>query len=183
MYSQAIDRSPRMPSLWIEWANVDAERRRFSEAVVKLDRARTLDENRPDAWLLRGHVHALQRDAARALVAYDRALSLRPQDVAATRGRAIALASLMRWDEALTAVTDALALAPDDPTSTRLRTELMSNPLQERNTARYLDSILSWGRTLPGVAVLRMVNLRGSASPHRPTYVGRVPRSGPAVGL
>jgi tetratricopeptide (TPR) repeat protein len=126
-YARAISLSPRLPSLWIEWANVDVERRRFTDAVAKLDRALALDESQFDAWLLRGHALLFDRDALKALAAYDRALTLKPSDVAASRGRAIALASLDRRDEAILAVDEVLARAPGDAASVRLRERLLAS--------------------------------------------------------
>jgi tetratricopeptide (TPR) repeat protein len=118
--------SPGIPALWAEWASVDAERRRFEEALDKLRRAIDLDNRYFDAWLLRGHLRALQGQHAEALAAYDQALERKARDVAALRGRAIALAELSRPAESMTTLDTLLAIVPDDAVALRLRTQLQN---------------------------------------------------------
>ena len=49
LYADATTRAPGLTPLWIEWARVDIDRRRFPEAIEKLKRALALDEFRPEA--------------------------------------------------------------------------------------------------------------------------------------
>jgi O-antigen ligase len=60
LYAEATERSPRRPMLWIEWANVDGERRRFAEGLAKLDRAIALDATRREALVLREQLSSLR---------------------------------------------------------------------------------------------------------------------------
>jgi tetratricopeptide (TPR) repeat protein len=56
LYADATERSPGLTSLWIEWARVDVDRRRFPEAIDKLTRALALDDARTEARELRDEV-------------------------------------------------------------------------------------------------------------------------------
>ena len=127
-YARATALAPGLPALWIEWANVDAERRDFPSALDKLARAIGLDETRIDAWRLRGLIYALLQRPDDALADYDRALAIAPADVVALRGRAFALAELGRQDEALSAVSQVLAVAPADNAALGLRARLNAEP-------------------------------------------------------
>ena len=123
-YTRAAQLAPGLPTLWVEWANVDAERRRLPESITKLNHAITLDPQAADAWMLRGLARTLSGQVDLALADYERALSLRPADVVALRGRAVALAELGRRDAALTAVEELLRLQPQDAIALRLKARL-----------------------------------------------------------
>ncbi len=123
-YRRATELAPGLPGLWVEWANVDAERRRFVDADTKLARAEALDADRYDLWLLRGLLRAVARKPDEAVTAFGRALDARPGDVAALRGRASALAQAGRQEEARADVDGVLRLSPGDGAALRLRTEL-----------------------------------------------------------
>lgn len=127
-YQDATARSPGLPVLWTEWANLDAERRRFDEALVKLQRAIELDPGPSDPWLLRGLVFSLQRRFEPALVDYEQALARSPAALVALRGRAVALAELGRRQEARAALDEVLRVSPDDSAGRVLRDRLAAGP-------------------------------------------------------
>ena len=127
-YQNAVSRSSGLPALWTEWANVDAERRRFDEALTKIQRAINLDATAFEPWLLRGLVHTLQIQPDAALADYDRALTRKAREPAALRGRAVALAQLRRKDEALATLDELLNVAPGDTAAVALRRRLDGEP-------------------------------------------------------
>ncbi|MEO8677867.1 MAG: O-antigen ligase family protein [Vicinamibacterales bacterium] len=59
LYAEAVERSPGLTSLWIEWARVDIDRRQFAEAIDKLNQALALDDTRVEARELRDEVERL----------------------------------------------------------------------------------------------------------------------------
>ncbi|MDO8793746.1 MAG: tetratricopeptide repeat protein, partial [Vicinamibacterales bacterium] len=123
-YRRATALAPRLPGLWVEWANVDAERRRFADARQKLARAADLDSTRYDVWLLQGLVNTLDGKPTDGVTGYGRALTAKPGDVAALRGRAVALAQLGRQDEARADAEAVLRQSPTDAVALRLRADL-----------------------------------------------------------
>jgi O-antigen ligase/Flp pilus assembly protein TadD len=123
-FERAARLAPGLPGIWTEWGNLEAERRRFPEALVKLDHALALDAAAPEPWLLRGLVHSLNGDHVLALQDYDRALALNPDSLAALRGRAVALAEAGRLQDLPAAIDDVLRRAPQDAVALRLRAKL-----------------------------------------------------------
>jgi tetratricopeptide (TPR) repeat protein len=79
--------------LWVDWGWIDADRRRWSQALDKADHARAIAPDRVDAMVLRGYVRAGMSDPAGALADYDAALLRDPGNGDAVRGRAALLAA------------------------------------------------------------------------------------------
>ncbi|MGE0447004.1 MAG: O-antigen ligase family protein [Vicinamibacterales bacterium] len=125
IYAGVTARTPGLAVAWAEWANVEAERRRFESAEAKLVRALDADDTRSDAWTLLGHVRVLRRRFDPALVAYERTLDLDTRNVAALRGRAALLAEMGRTGEALESVERLLAVEPGDTAGQSLRARLL----------------------------------------------------------
>lgn len=94
LYARATRLAPRLPALWAEWGNVDAERQRFAEGRRKLEHATALDPAQPAAWVLLGQIYMVEGRPREALAAYDEALRHEPSGEAASRGRAAALAAM-----------------------------------------------------------------------------------------
>ncbi len=123
-YRAATELAPALPGLWVEWANVAAERNDAAAAVQHLDRAQQLGDTRSDGWILRGAIEARARHLDAALDAYDQAIRVDPSSTAALRGRAVVLVALRRSTEASAAVNELLAIAPRDEVGVRLRAAL-----------------------------------------------------------
>jgi tetratricopeptide (TPR) repeat protein/O-antigen ligase len=120
-YGRAVGVSARFPSVWVEWAVADVERRRFAEAATKLDRAEALDAQAANVWLVRAHVRAAAGDAEGALRAFERGLADDPRSVLALRGRAAMLLALGRREDSEKALDALEKVAPGDSVASQLR--------------------------------------------------------------
>jgi tetratricopeptide (TPR) repeat protein len=94
-------------------AVINAQQRRFDEALASYDRALAVQRDHAGALCNRGvTLHELRR-FDEALASYDRALAMRPDYAEALFNRGITLLELKRFEEALTSHDRALALQPN----------------------------------------------------------------------
>ena len=80
LYAAATELSPGLPSLWVEWANVAAERRQAGIGLTRLERARRLDPDRAEMWMLRAVLLAQLGRFEEARASVTRLLQLDPEN-------------------------------------------------------------------------------------------------------
>jgi tetratricopeptide (TPR) repeat protein len=123
-------------------AVINAQQRRFDEALASYNRALAVQRNHAGVLCNRGAtLHELRR-FDEALASYDRAIALKPDYFDAVFNRGITLQELNRFEEALASYDRALALQPDQADAFNNR----GNAL--RQLKRFDEALASYDRAL-----------------------------------